>query len=69
MKFWLFLIIVLPACIILPAYSQPSIKDNDDFTVQKYVSGICCSPTTMDFVDKNDILVLEKSSGNVTLIR
>ena len=68
MKFWLFLIILLPACIILPAYSQTSIKDND-FAFQKYVSGICCSPTTMDFVDKNDILVLEKSSGNVTLIR
>ncbi|HWY33496.1 MAG TPA: PQQ-dependent sugar dehydrogenase [Nitrosopumilaceae archaeon] len=68
MKFWLFLIFVLSICIILPAYSQPSIKDND-FIVQKYVPGICCSPTTMDFVDKNNILVLEKSSGNVTLIR
>jgi glucose/arabinose dehydrogenase len=67
-KFWLFLIFVLPTCIILPAYSQPSIKDND-FVVQKYVSDICCSPTTMDFIDKNNILMLEKSSGNVTLIR
>ena len=68
MKFWLFLIFILSICIILPAYSQPSIKDND-FIVQKYVPGICCSPTTMDFVDKDDILVLEKTSGNVTLIR
>jgi aldose sugar dehydrogenase len=67
-NFWLFLIFVLSTCIIVPAYSQPSIKDND-FVVQTYVPGICCSPTTMDFVDKDDILVLEKTSGNVTLIR
>ena len=68
MKFWLFLIFVLSISIILPAYSQPSLNDND-FRVQKYVSGICCSPTTMDFVDKDDILVLQKTSGNVVLIR
>ena len=67
MKRWPLLIFILSICIILPAYSQPSIKD-EDFVVEKYVSGICCSPTTMDFVDKNDILVLEKSSGNVTLV-
>lgn len=68
MRFCLFLIFVLSVCIILPAYSQPSINDNE-FLVQKYVSDICCSPTTMDFVDKNDILVLQKTSGNVVLIR
>jgi glucose/arabinose dehydrogenase len=67
-KFWLLLIFVLSICIILPAYSQPSINDND-FVVQKYVSDICCTPTTMDFVDKDDILVLQKTSGNVILIR
>jgi len=68
LKFWLLLIFVLSICIILPAYSQPSINDND-FVVQKYVPGICCSPTTMAFVDKDDILVLQKSSGNVVLVR
>ncbi|MBI3623568.1 PQQ-dependent sugar dehydrogenase [Candidatus Pacearchaeota archaeon] len=68
MKFWLLLIFVLSVCMILPAYSQPSINDND-FLVQKYVSDICCTPTTMDFVDKDDILVLQKTSGNVVLIR
>ncbi len=68
MKGWLFLIFILSICIILPAYSQPSVKD-DDFVVEKYIPGICCSPTTMDFIDKNNILVLEKTSGNVTLIR
>ena len=68
MKFWLLLIFVLSVCIILPVYSQPSLNDND-FLVQKYVSGICCSPTTIDFMDKDDILVLQKISGNVVLIR
>ena len=51
----------------MPAYSQPMINDSD-FVVQKYVSGICCSPTTMAF-EGNDILVLEKISGEVHLIR
>ncbi|MDE2588043.1 MAG: PQQ-dependent sugar dehydrogenase [Patescibacteria group bacterium] len=46
---------------------MPSVKDSD-LVVQKYVSDICCSPTTMAFVG-NDILVLEKSSGEVHLIR
>ncbi|MGI0026774.1 MAG: PQQ-dependent sugar dehydrogenase [Nitrosopumilaceae archaeon] len=51
----------------MPAYSQPSINDSD-FVVQKYVSGICCGATTMAF-EGNDILVLEKVSGEVHLIR
>lgn len=67
MKFWLFLIFILQICVILPAYSQPSINDSD-FVVQKYVSGICCAPTTMAF-EGNDILVLEKYSGEVHIIR
>ena len=49
------------------AYALPSVKDGN-IVVQKYVSGICCSPTTMAFIG-NDILVLEKSSGEVHLIR
>ncbi len=36
--------------------------------IQKYVGGICCSPTTMAF-EGNDILVLSKSSGQVHLIK
>jgi aldose sugar dehydrogenase len=51
----------------LPAYSQPTIKDND-YVIQKYVSGICCGPTTMGF-EGNDILILQKWSGEVHLIR
>jgi glucose/arabinose dehydrogenase len=43
------------------------LKD-DDFIVQKFVSGLCCSPTTMAFIG-NDILVLHKNSGQVSLIR
>ncbi len=54
--------------IVLPAYAVPSIKD-DNLVVQKYVSQICCSPTTMAFIDNNDILILEKSSGEVHLIK
>ncbi len=46
---------------------MPSVKD-DNLVVQKYVTGICCAPTTMAFVG-NDILVLEKYSGEVHLIR
>lgn len=38
------------------------------FAIQKYVTGICCSPTTMAF-EGNDILVLSKSSGQVHLFR
>ncbi len=67
MKFWLFLIFILPACVILPAYAQPSINDSN-FVIQKYVSGICCGATTMAF-EGNDILILEKVSGEVHVIR
>lgn len=49
------------------ALAMPTVKD-PDMVVQKYVPGICCSPTTMAFLDKDDILVLEKSSGEVHLI-
>ncbi len=51
----------------MSAFAEPSIKD-DNFIVQKYVTEICCSPTTMAF-EGNDILILQKDSGNVILIR
>jgi aldose sugar dehydrogenase len=60
-------ILLLLLTMVLPVYAQPSIKDND-LTVQKYVNQICCGPTTMAF-EGNDILVLEKWSGEVHLIR
>jgi len=63
----IYLAILLIPFLVLPVYAQPSIKDID-LVVQKYVSDICCSPTTMAFIG-NDILVLEKSSGEVHLIR
>jgi len=53
--------------VTLSAFAEPSIKD-DNFIVQKYVTEICCSPTTMTFEGK-DILILQKDSGNVILIR
>ena len=51
----------------MSAFAEPSIKD-DNFIVQKYVTEICCSPTTMAF-EGNDILILQKDSGNVILIQ
>jgi glucose/arabinose dehydrogenase len=36
--------------------------------VQKFVSGIGNSPTTMSFVERNDILVLQKDDGKVRLV-
>src|SRR5690349_10290451 len=38
------------------------------FAIQNYVTGICCSPTTMAF-EGNDILILSKTSGEVHLFR
>jgi len=46
-------------------YAQPSVKD-PNLKVESFVSGIA-SPTSMLFVDENNILVLEKD-GNVRLI-
>ena len=46
-------------------YAQPSVKD-PNLKVEAFVSGIA-SPTSMLFVDENNILVLEKD-GNVRLI-
>jgi len=66
MKVWPFLIFAL-FTVVLPVYAEPVLNDND-FVVQTFVSGFCCSPTTMAFIG-DDILVLEKSNGKVHLIR
>jgi glucose/arabinose dehydrogenase len=39
-----------------------------DLIVEKYVSGLCCSITTMTFVGE-DILILQKDNGQVRLIQ
>lgn len=67
MRIWLVLISVLCTIAVLPVHAEPLLKD-DDFVVQKFVSGICCSPTTMAFIG-DDILILHKTSGQVSLIR
>lgn len=67
MKILASLILILVGFVILPSYAEPTVKD-DNFIVQKYVTGICCSPTTMAF-EGNDILVLSKVSGQVHLFR
>jgi len=61
-------IIVLFSIVIFPSYAEPQIKDGN-YLVEKYVTGICCGPTTMAFIDNNDILILEKWSGEVHIIR
>ncbi|MFY3741463.1 MAG: glucose/arabinose dehydrogenase [Candidatus Nitrosomirales archaeon] len=48
-------------------FAEPVLKD-DDFVVQKFVSGFCCGLTTVAFED-NDILVLERIHGKVRLVR
>ena len=57
------IIFVFVGLVILPSYAEPALKDNN-FVIQKYVTGICCSPTTMAF-EGNDILILSKVSGQV----
>ena len=67
MKFWLISIFIFFGVVILPSYAEPIMNDTG-FTIQPYVTGICCSPTTMAF-EGNDILVLSKVSGQVHLFR
>jgi len=52
--------------LILPVYGKPVLNDND-FVVQKFIAGIPNGPTTMAF-EGNDILVLQKTDGQVRLI-
>jgi aldose sugar dehydrogenase len=52
---------------LLNSYAQPSFKDSDlkaDLIVEEGLS----SPTSMAFIDGNNILVLEKNSGEVHLV-
>ncbi|MDH2906470.1 MAG: PQQ-dependent sugar dehydrogenase [Candidatus Nitrosotalea sp.] len=67
MKFWLISIFIFSGVAILPSYAEPVMNDTG-FVIQPYVTGICCSPTTMAF-EGNDILVLSKVSGQVHLFR
>ena len=67
LKSALILIIVFSAVSMIYASGEPSIKDQD-LIVEKFVSDICCRPTTMAFVD-DDILILEQENGKVRLVR
>src|SRR3989344_6054079 len=64
---WCSLMLFTPTVFGEPAGSVPVIKDQD-FVVERFVTGIESSPTTMTFVG-NDILVLQKHDGKVRLIR
>jgi aldose sugar dehydrogenase len=66
-------IIFLAVSLFLPAFGQatgdmPEIRD-DGFVVEKFAEGIPNSPTTMAFVGDGDILVLQKTDGQVRLVR
>lgn len=52
---------------MIQSYAEPVMNDTG-FVIQNYVTGICCSPTTMAF-EGNDILILSKTSGEVHLFR
>ncbi|MEK6877019.1 MAG: hypothetical protein AABZ49_00125, partial [Thermoproteota archaeon] len=66
-----FVLVLLSIC-ILPVFGEPTSNDpvlkDPDYVVEKFVSGIENSPTTMAFVG-DDILVLQKTDGKVRLIR
>ena len=61
------MVLALFLIVILPAFGEPVLKD-PDLVIEKFVSGICCNPTTMAFVG-DDILILEQETGKVRLIR
>lgn len=66
MNYWLLLI---PICLI--GFTEASgipLAHDSDFIVEKFVTGLKL-PTTMAFVSSDEILVLEKATGNVRLIR
>ncbi len=67
LKYWLIFVLILSGVVMLPSYADPVMNDTG-YVIQKYVTGICCSPTTMAF-EGNDILVLSKVSGQVHLFR
>lgn len=52
----------------LSAYAEPVLKD-DDFVIQEFVSGLCCTPTTMAFVEDDAVLFLEKGRGWIRLVK
>ena len=67
LKTKLILVLVIFVVGILPTFGEPALTD-PDFIVEKFVSNISSSPTTMAFVG-DDILVLQKEDGKVHLIR
>ena len=64
--------VFLLSILILPVFAEPTFNDpvlkDQDYVIEKFVSGIENSPTTMAFVG-DDILVLQKTDGKVRLIR
>jgi len=61
--FLIFLILVIGN---IEAFGSPYVVDQN-FVVEKYIANLTM-PTTMSFIE-NDLLVLEKTTGNVRLVR
>ncbi len=63
------IIIVIAFALLIPlaVFAEPSLNVQD-LVVEKYVSNLCCMITTMTFVG-DDILILQKSDGQVRLIQ
>lgn len=59
--------LVLLAVWILPVFGEPVLKDQN-LVAEEFVSDIPHSPTTMAFIG-NDLLVLQKTDGQVRLVR
>lgn len=68
MKIWFIPLLALFPSIMLPAYAEEAVVIDDDFVVEKYVTGICCGITTIAFMG-DDLLVLQKTTGQVHRIR
>jgi len=53
--------------LITDVYEEPVLK-NKDLIVEKFGPRICCSPTTMAFVN-DDLLILQKTDGVIMVIK
>jgi len=63
------IIIAIAFVLLIPVsvFAEPTLNVKD-LTVETYVSNLCCMITTMTFVE-DDILILQKTDGQVRLIR
>ncbi len=68
------LVLAAAACLVIlagyayqGASAEPVLHD-EGLILERYVSGLCCGVTTMEFIDQDTLLVLQKN-GKVRLVR